>query len=85
MENHLAPALLTWIRWQSVGAGQLAIGPVAILDTVGHAALVGDMAPVEPPHNLRGGDAHGRAVDDEGVGLVHEDGGRRRDHNNRGA
>jgi hypothetical protein len=39
------------------------------------------VAPVEAPHNLRSGDAHGRAVDDEGEGLVHQDGGGWRDHN----
>ena len=43
-----------------------------------HGALVGDVAPVQPPHDLRRGDAHGRAVDHEGEGVVDRDGGRRR-------
>jgi hypothetical protein len=56
-----------FVIWLSFAKQKMSLteSPVAIDGRAGHGALVWNVAPVEPPHNLRGGDSHGSTVDDE--------------------
>ena len=60
---------------------QLTVRSVLLQESVGLPALVWHVAPVQPPDDLRGGNSHGGAVDDEGEALVDCDQGRGRLHN----
>lgn len=53
----------------SKGKTWLTKSPVSIQGCAGHGAFLRNMAPVQAPDDLRGGDTHGRAVDDEGEVL----------------
>ena len=68
------------VQLGGVRAGQLTVRSALLQQTVGLPALVRDVAPVESPYHLGGGDSHGRAVDDEGETLVYRDQRGRRHH-----